>query len=73
MRFSTIDSVPNGDMSKTYCRCGNIVSLDTRTVRLKHSLKKNVECPICRNFRISGELEYMNCLFDGTLDEQVGA
>jgi len=28
---------------------------------------------VCRNFRISNELEYMNSLFDGTLDEEIRA
>ena len=65
----TIDTVRMSDMSKIYCNCGNIVSLDKATVKMKKQLKKKIECPICRNHRISMDLEYMNGLFDGTLDE----
>jgi hypothetical protein len=66
---STIDNIGTGDMSKIYCKCGNIVSIDKNTVKLKKRLKKKIECPVCRNYRISFEIEYMNGLFDGTLDE----
>jgi len=70
MMFVTIDSVRKDSMSKTYCKCGNIVSLDRNVVKLKRSLKKNIECPICRNFRISNEIEHINGLYDGTLDDE---
>ncbi|MDR0198570.1 MAG: hypothetical protein LBI08_02370 [Methanomassiliicoccaceae archaeon] len=60
-------------MSKIYCKCGNIVSLDRRTVRLKNSLRKDIECPVCRNFRISGEIDHLNDLFSGILDEEMTA
>ncbi|MDR0334760.1 MAG: hypothetical protein LBH69_02605 [Methanomassiliicoccaceae archaeon] len=66
--FFTIDHVVKEEMSNIYCKCGSIVSLDRRTVKLKKHLRKDVECPVCRNFRISNEIEHMNCLFEGTLD-----
>ena len=67
----TIDAVRQSDMSKIYCECGNIVSLDKMSVRIKKALKKRVECNICRNHRISADIQYLNDLFDGTLDESV--
>ena len=65
----TIDEVLPRDMSRIYCKCGNIVSLDRVTVRRKKKLKKNIECMICRNFRISNEIDLMNDIFSGILDE----
>jgi 5-methylcytosine-specific restriction endonuclease McrA len=56
-------------MSKIYCDCGNIVSLDKAWVRMKKALKKRVECGVCRNHRISMEIDHINGLFDGTLDD----
>jgi len=73
MTFNTIDSVRKDVMSKTYCKCGNIVSLDRNAVKLKKNLRKTVECPICRNFRISNEIDHINSLFDGTLDDEMMA
>jgi hypothetical protein len=69
----TIDNVRKDDMSKIYCKCGSIVSLDKRSIRIKNALKKTLECPMCRNFRISNEIQYMNDLFSGTLDEEMTA
>jgi len=65
----TIDGTDPCDMYKIYCSCGNIVSLDRGMVKSKKHLKKRVECTVCRNFRISKEIDLMNSLFDGTLDE----
>jgi len=56
-------------MSKIYCDCGNIVPLDKSIVRIKKALKKKVECNICRNVRISSDIDIINNIFDGTLDE----
>ncbi|MDR0778966.1 MAG: hypothetical protein LBE48_05995 [Methanomassiliicoccaceae archaeon] len=72
-RVTTIDSVRSCDMSKIYCECGNIVSIDRSMVRMKKSLKKNVECSICRNHRISFDIEYLNGLYEGTLDADLTA
>ncbi|MCL2143231.1 MAG: hypothetical protein FWH44_03125 [Methanomassiliicoccaceae archaeon] len=70
MSAPTIDNIRTGDMSKIYCRCGNIVSIDKNTVKLKKHLRKDIECPICRNHRISMDIEFINGLFDGTLDTE---
>jgi len=66
---TTIDRVRSYDMSKIYCKCGNIVSIDKNTVKLKKILRKNLECAGCRNHRISGDIEYLNSYYDGTLDD----
>ncbi|MDR2866442.1 MAG: hypothetical protein LBV13_03450 [Methanomassiliicoccaceae archaeon] len=58
-------------MSKIYCNCGNIVSLDRNVVRIKKELKKKVECMGCRNHRVSYELDILNG--DGILDEDPAA
>jgi len=67
----TLDVIRQCDMSKIYCDCGNIVSLDKASVRLKRALRKPVECNMCRNHRISEDIQYLNDLFDGTLDESI--
>ncbi|MCL2607178.1 MAG: hypothetical protein FWD92_01285 [Methanomassiliicoccaceae archaeon] len=56
-------------MLKIYCKCGNIVSLDKGMIWTKKNLRKKIECTACRNRRISFDIEYLNGLFDGTLDE----
>ena len=65
----TIDGAMSFEMYKIYCDCGNIVSLDKFSVRMKKSLKKSVECTHCRNRRVSSDIDNLNSLFDGTLDE----
>jgi len=37
--------------------CGVRISLDSSIVGIKHLLNKPVECPICRNARVSKEME----------------
>ena len=69
MANMTIDRVRSHDMSKIYCKCGNIVSIDKNTVRIKKLLKKNIECAGCRNHRISVDIDHLNGHYDGTLDE----
>ena len=66
-----IDSIRACDMKKIYCECGNIVSLDKSIVRVKKLLKKRVECTVCRNNRISLDIDYLNNLFNGTLDDEM--
>ena len=69
MRDQTIDTIRASDMSKIYCKCGNIVSIDKNTVKMKKRLRKSIECPICRNFRISMEIDIMNGVSDDALDD----
>ena len=68
MANMTIDRVRSNDMSKIYCKCGNIVSIDKNTVKIKKLLRKTLECAVCRNHRISADIEYLNSCYDGTLD-----
>ena len=65
----TIDGAGSNEMYKIYCDCGRIVSLDRSSVKMKKNLKKSVECTVCRNQRISVDIEYLNDLYNGTLDE----
>jgi len=53
-----------------YCSCGRIVTLDRAEMRLKLSLGKDLQCSECRNKRISLEIDYLNGLFDGTIEEE---
>ena len=73
MANMTIDRIRPYDMSKIYCKCGNIVSIDKNTVRLKKFLRKELECTACRNYRISRDIDHMNWHYDGTLDDAQGA
>ena len=70
---ATIDRVRPYDMSKIYCKCGSIVSIDKNTVRLKKILNKSLECAGCRNNRISMDIDHLNSYYDGTLDDIRGA
>ncbi|MDR2699138.1 MAG: hypothetical protein LBB30_05640 [Candidatus Methanoplasma sp.] len=49
---------------KIYCACGKIVDLDRKEMNLKKSLKKDLECPACRNARISREIDFLNGVSD---------
>ncbi len=42
--------------TKFYCSCGRFVDIDSRAVKLKKSLHKDIECAHCRNIRIAHEL-----------------
>lgn len=57
-------------MKKTYCKCGRIIGLDSANVNLKMSLGKDPECTICRNARISKEIDEMNACYD-SIEETV--
>ena len=56
-------------MGTIYCRCGRIVGMDSAIMKLKLSLGKNLECPMCRNERISGDIDAINMHFEG-IDEE---
>ncbi|MCL1984078.1 MAG: hypothetical protein FWG58_01610 [Methanomassiliicoccaceae archaeon] len=64
----TIDCIRHNEMSKIYCKCGNIASIDKNILKMKRQLRKEAECAVCRNHRISDDLDHLNGLFDGTLD-----
>ncbi len=50
--------------------CGVRIGLDDSVVSVKHRLHKRVECPVCRNVRVSRELELLEIEFSGTLPER---
>ena len=53
------DAGPNA-FTKIYCNCGRIVDIDRGTYLTKLRLNKRIECPYCRNERISQELELLD-------------
>lgn len=58
-----------GRMGTIYCRCGRIVSMDSAIMKMKLSMGKELECPLCRNGRISKDIEDINMHFDGIEEE----
>ncbi len=52
-----------------YCACGRIVNQDRSEMQLKISLGKELQCSYCRNQRISQEIDYLNNLYDGIVEE----
>jgi hypothetical protein len=57
-----------GRTKKIYCKCGRIIGMDSAQANLKLRLGKELECPFCRNERISKDIDEMNMHFEG-LDE----
>lgn len=68
--LETIDSVRSSSLKKIYCKCGNIVGLDKEHVSIKKKLEKKLECPRCRNMRISRDIDEINNLFAGVVPEE---
>jgi hypothetical protein len=64
-----LDGFESDDEMCVFCACGRIVALDRAEMQLKISLKKELECTQCRNRRISHEIDYMNDLYNGLIDE----
>jgi hypothetical protein len=65
------DNAGPRSLMRIYCACGKIVDLDRREMSLKKSLKKDLECPACRNARIAREIDLMNGMSDnGILIEE---
>jgi hypothetical protein len=68
---NTVFSVAGiGRMRKTYCKCGRIIGLDSSQVDVKIHLGKDLECSVCRNARISREIDDMNNHFNN-LEEPI--
>ncbi len=57
------------DIGKVYCECGSIVDLDRSFINLKRKLGKPIECPSCRNNRISQDIENLDRHFIGEDEE----
>jgi len=62
-----LDNAGPRSLMKIYCACGKIVDLDRKEMNLKKSLKKDLECTVCRNTRISMDIELLNHIFDDGL------
>jgi hypothetical protein len=60
---STLDNASPKAFLKICCACGSIVDLDKKEMCLKKSLKKEPECTVCRNARISKEIDLLNAHF----------
>ncbi len=59
------------DMLDVDCdNCGVRIGLDSSVVSVKHQLHKPVECPICRNMRVSKEMELLENEFRGMKSEE---
>ena len=56
----TLDQIRSSALKKIYCKCGRIVGLDKSQMAVKLKLKKELECPICRNLRISKDIDELN-------------
>lgn len=65
-----LDKFSSEDEMCVYCACGRIVALDRSGMRLKLSLGKVLECMSCRNKRIANEIDYLNDLYDGLIDNE---
>ncbi len=48
------------NFDKIYCSCGRIVDLDSKSISLKKSLNKPIQCYHCRNLRIAAELDSLD-------------
>lgn len=65
-----LDLFASRDEMCVYCSCGRIVALDRREMELKQSLGKELQCMTCRNKRISMEIDFMNDLYAGRINEE---
>jgi hypothetical protein len=61
----TLDNMSPRSLVKIFCTCGKIVDLGKREMNIKLSLKKELECTVCRNARISKDIDMLNDHFDG--------
>ena len=66
----TLDGVRQSGLKKIYCACGSIVGLDRDHVSMKKKLKKTIECPACRNLRISKDIDEIDNYFAGIVPEE---
>jgi len=64
-----LDTLMDGPLMSVYCKCGRIVVLDRTEMRLKLSLGKELQCMRCRNQRISEEIDALNNLYNGIVEE----
>ena len=65
-----LDKFSSKDEMCVYCACGRSVALDKAEMQLKISLGQDLECMTCRNRRIAHDIEYLNNLYDGIVNEE---
>ena len=66
-RFQMLEPMQHG--MSVYCSCGRIMDLDRQEMEFKICLGKELECSRCRNLRIGREIELLNAIFSGLVDE----
>ncbi|MDR0524061.1 MAG: hypothetical protein LBG62_06560 [Candidatus Methanoplasma sp.] len=64
-----LDEFEESGFMKIYCLCGRIVDLDRASAEMKFRLRKGAECAICRNSRISREIDEIETCFNGSAAE----
>ncbi len=65
--LAKLDSAP---VANAYCTCGRIVVLDRSVISMKIALGKEIQCMSCRNARISREIDTLNDIFNGVVEEE---
>jgi len=66
----TLDNVGSRSLVKIYCACGKIVDLDRKNMNIKKSLKKDLECTVCRNMRVGKDIDLLNTMFERNLSTE---
>ena len=66
-RFEMLEPMQHG--MSVYCSCGRIMDLDRQEMEFKICLGKELECSTCRNQRIGHEIDMLNAIFAGLVDE----
>lgn len=70
LAMTRLDIIPVDNEIHVYCSCGRVVALDRSEMELKMSLRKPLQCSVCRNQRISQEIDYLNDLYNGVIAEE---
>lgn len=60
-----LDNLAKACVMSVYCNCGRIVSLDRSEMNIRLGLGKELECTVCRNRRISSEIDSINNYYNG--------
>ncbi|MCQ2056070.1 MAG: hypothetical protein MJY64_01160 [archaeon] len=60
---SVFNSVGLSKMKKVFCKCGEIIDFDSSQMLIKLYLGKELECPSCRNARVSKYIDEINTYY----------
>ncbi|MCQ2056425.1 MAG: hypothetical protein MJY64_03060 [archaeon] len=63
---SVFNSIGLSKMKKVFCKCGEIIDFDSSQMFIKLCLGKELECPSCRNARISKYIDEINIHYQNT-------